>query len=174
MMLFTCRGRPVSLPRWCQTHPGQTPRSAPLLHFLGATILPLLVSVTIFAQSASRGTNAPADKQIAARTEAQLQKTLRASPQSFAANHNLGEFYIQQGRLAAAIPYLEKAQQTDPKHYANSYDLALAYVLTGDTTKARAQIQQALQLSNTAELHALLGEVEEKAGDVAAAATAYH
>src|SRR5262245_17794178 len=174
MMLFTRRGRPVCLPRWRQTHPRQTHRSAPMLHFLGAPILLLLVSVTIFAQSVSRGTNAPADKQIAARPEAQLQKALRASPQSFAANHNLGEFYIQQGRLAAAIPYLEKAQQADPKHYANSYDLALAYVLTGDATKARAQIQQALRLSDTPELHTLLGEVEEKNGDVAAAATAYH
>jgi tetratricopeptide (TPR) repeat protein len=153
---------------------GRTRGSAPALSFLGAALLPLLVSVTICAQPVSRGTHAPADKRIAARTEAQLQKALRAAPHSFAANHNLGEFYIQQGRLAAAIPYLEKAQQADPKHYANSYDLALAYVLTGDATKARAQIQRALQLSNTAELHALLGEVEEKAGDVAAAAAAYH
>ena len=173
-MLFTRRGRPLCLPRMSLTPLGQTHRSAPTLSFLGAAILPLFVSVTIFAQTVSRGTNAPADKQIAARTEAQLQKALRASPHGFAANHDLGEFYIQQGRLAAAIPYLEKAQQADPKHYANSYDLALAYVLTGDATKARAQIQQALRLSNTAELHALLGEVEEKDGDVAAAAAAYH
>src|SRR5262249_57328614 len=117
---------------------GRTRGSTLTLSFLGATILLLFVSVTIFAHPVSRGTNAPADRQIAARTEAQLQKALRASPHSFAANHNLGEFYIQQGRLAAAIPYLEKAQQADPKHYANSYDLALAYVLTGDATKARA------------------------------------
>ncbi len=107
-------------------------------------------------------------------TEAQLKKAQLAAPRSFVANHNLGEFYIRQGRLLLAIPYLEKAQQADPKHYANRYDLALAYVLTGNEAKARAQIKQTLAIKETAELHALLGEVEEKAGDVPAAAAAYH
>src|SRR5262249_58228850 len=50
----------------------------------------------------------------------------------------------------------------------------LASVVRGDARKARAKIKQACRLSNTAELRALLGEVEEKAGDVAAAAAAYH
>jgi tetratricopeptide (TPR) repeat protein len=50
----------------------------------------------------------------------------------------------------------------------------LAYFLTGDAAKARAQITATLSLRETAELYALRGEIEEKAGDVHAAAAAYH
>src|SRR5919108_4355834 len=72
-----------------------------------------------------------------ARIERSLKDALHRNPESFDANHNLGEFYVRQGKLAAAIPYLEKAQQLDPKHYANSYDLALAYLQSGDLSRAR-------------------------------------
>ncbi|MBO0800412.1 MAG: tetratricopeptide repeat protein, partial [Blastocatellia bacterium] len=103
-------------------------------------------------------------------TEQALKAELRRHPASFVANHNLGEFYIKQGNLKAAIPYLEKAQQIDPKHYDNSYDLALAYLQTGALPRARAQIQGILKWKETAELHSLLGEVEDKAGNPVAAA----
>ncbi len=120
---------------------------------------------------------AAAQKAIApnpASLEIKLKQALQATPDSFSANYQLGEFYLQQKRLAVAIPYLEKAQTIDAQHYECRHDLALAYLLTGDATKARTQIKATMQLRDAAELHALLGEVEEKAGDVAAAATAYH
>lgn len=107
-------------------------------------------------------------------SERQLKEAARRAPDSFAAQHTLGEFYIRQHNLAAAIPYLARAQQLDPAHYANGYDLALAYVLTNDLNKARAQIAQLLTAHNTADLHNLRGEVEERAGDTTAAAAAYH
>jgi tetratricopeptide (TPR) repeat protein len=50
----------------------------------------------------------------------------------------------------------------------------LAYLLTNDLTSARAQIARMLTAHNTAELHHLLGEVEEQVGDTTAAAAAYH
>src|SRR5262245_59796468 len=84
-----------------------------------------------------------------ARIERSRKDALRRNPESFDANHNLGEFYIKQGKLAAAIPYLEKAQQIDPKHYANSYDLALAYLQSGDLSRARAQIQSIIKWKET-------------------------
>jgi tetratricopeptide (TPR) repeat protein len=133
----------------------------------------LLSNALVIAQSSTRQVPG-ADKKDAAPIEAQLKRAVQQAPESFAANHNLGEFYIQQNNLAAAIPYLVKAQQLDPAHYVNSYDLALAYVLVGEAVKARVQIRQALAIKNTAELHHLLGEVEENAGDVPAAAAAYH
>jgi tetratricopeptide (TPR) repeat protein len=108
-----------------------------------------------------------------ARTERTLKDALRRNPESFDANHNLGEFYIRQGKLAAAIPCLEKAQQIDPKHYVNSYDLALAYFQAGDLSRARAQIQSILKWKETAELHSLLGYVEDKAGNPVAAAESF-
>jgi tetratricopeptide (TPR) repeat protein len=103
-------------------------------------------------------------------TEQALKTELRHNPESFDANHNLGEFYIRKGNLTVAIPYLEKAQQIDPKHYANGYDLALAYFKTGDIAKARAQSLSILKWKETAELHSLLGDVEDKAGNPVAAA----
>jgi Flp pilus assembly protein TadD len=112
--------------------------------------------------------------QATATVEAQLKRAVQTAPESFAAHYQLGGFYLQQKQLAAAIPHLEKAQTLDARHYECRYDLALAYVLTGNAAKARAQITATLSLRETAELYALRGEIEEKAGDVHAAATAYH
>ena len=109
-----------------------------------------------------------------AHLERQLKQAALSQPKDFTAQHQLGEFYLQQKRLTAAIPYLERAQRLDATHYVNAYDLALTYVLTGHTDKARAQIAAILQVRETAELFALRGEVEEKAGDVHAAAAAYY
>jgi tetratricopeptide (TPR) repeat protein len=106
-------------------------------------------------------------------TEEELQVALRRDSESFDANHNLGEFYIRKAKLTAAIPYLEKAQQIDPKNYSNGYDLALAYFQIGDISKARTQIQSILRWKETAELHSLLGDVEDKEGNPVAAAESF-
>jgi tetratricopeptide (TPR) repeat protein len=105
--------------------------------------------------------------------EFKLKQALRLDPNNFELNHNLGEFYIQQEKLAAAIPYLEKAQRIDPSHYVNGYDLALAYLQTQSLAQARRHIQGMLRTKDTAELHNLLGEVEEAAGNSLVAANEY-
>jgi tetratricopeptide (TPR) repeat protein len=131
----------------------------------------VLLLVCLLANSSALGQSSQPNP---AQTEAQLKRAVEEAPEKFAPNHNLGEFYLQQNNLSAAIPYLLKAQQLDPAHYANSYDLALAYLLLGKTTEARVQIRQTLAMAKTAELYQLLGEVEEKAGDVQSAAAAYY
>lgn len=93
-----------------------------------------------------------------------------AQPPAFRADHAAGEALIRQGKLAAAIPYLERAQKADPSHYANSWDLALAYLETGRTAAAKQQIVAMLVRKDTAELHNLLGEAEERAGNPVEAA----
>jgi tetratricopeptide (TPR) repeat protein len=116
----------------------------------------------------------PADAQAeAVAIERRLQHAARVAPGSFEAHHNLAEFYIHQGKLAAAIPHLEKAQAIDPSHYVNGYDLALAYLQTGRLPQAREQIRRLLQAKDNAELHNLLGELEEKAGNLVEAAEEY-
>src|SRR5262249_49191771 len=55
----------------------------------------------------------------------------------------------------------------------NGYDLSLAYLLTGKTPEARQQVQDLLTKKNTAELHNLLGEIQEKSGEFVAAAKEY-
>lgn len=102
-----------------------------------------------------------------------LEEAVRHTPDSFDAHHNLGEFYIQQQQLALAIPHLEKARAIDPSHYVNGYDLALAYLQLDRVPEARQQIEAMLRLKETAELHNLLGSIEEGAGKLTDAAKAY-
>ena len=98
---------------------------------------------------------------------------MELEPQSFDANHNLGEFYVHSAKLATAVPYLEKAQSLDPTSYANGYDLALALVETGELDRARRLLRDMTQRQDSAELRNLLAETEEKRGDYMAAVTEY-
>jgi tetratricopeptide (TPR) repeat protein len=105
--------------------------------------------------------------------EEQFRKAAQLEPENFDANHNLGEVYVRAGKIAEATPFLEKAQRIDPSSYDNGYDLSLAYLLTGNTRDARELIHALLQQKNTAELHNLLAEVEEKDGNFVTAANEF-
>ncbi|MCI0660036.1 MAG: tetratricopeptide repeat protein [Acidobacteria bacterium] len=133
-------------------------------------LIPALLILTFFCDGKSSAAQSETGGSNPARIERTLKDELRRDPESFDANHHLGEFYIKQGKLAAAIPYLEKAQQINPTHYTNSHDLALAYFQAEKFAHARAQIQNILKWKETAELHSLLGDVEAKAGNLVAAA----
>jgi tetratricopeptide (TPR) repeat protein len=104
---------------------------------------------------------------------AQFKKAVELDPRSFDTNHNLGESYVRSGKVADAAPFLEKAQQINPSSYDNGYDLSLAYIQLGRLSDARQLIQNLLKQKNTAELHNLLGEVEEKDGKFVPAANEY-
>jgi predicted Zn-dependent protease len=105
--------------------------------------------------------------------EAQLKKAVALEPQNFDANHNLGELYVQAGKIAEAEPFLAKAQQIDPAAYDNGYDLALAYLQTSQVPDARREVHDLLKLKDTAELHNLLAEIEEKDGQFVVAANEF-
>jgi tetratricopeptide (TPR) repeat protein len=105
--------------------------------------------------------------------EEQFQKALELEPQNYDANHNLGELYVRAGKVAAATPYLEQAQRINPGSYDNGYDLALAYIVTLRLADARQLLQSLMKQKDSAELHNLLGEVEEKDGKFVAAANEY-
>jgi tetratricopeptide (TPR) repeat protein len=105
--------------------------------------------------------------------EEQFKKALELEPQNYDANHNLGELYVRSGKVAAATPYLEQAQRIKPDSYGNGYDLALAYITTLRLADARQLLQNLLKQKDSAELHNLLGEVEETDGKFVAAANEY-
>jgi len=105
--------------------------------------------------------------------EVQFKKAVELEPRNFDANHNLGESYVRAGKIAEAAPFLEQAHRIDPSSYDNGYDLALAYIVTGRLADARQLIHDLLKLKNTAELHNLLGEIEEKDGKFVVAANEY-
>jgi tetratricopeptide (TPR) repeat protein len=105
--------------------------------------------------------------------ETEFKKAVDVDPRNYDTNHNLGEFYIAAGKITEATPYLEKAQKTRPVAYDNGYDLSLAYIETRQLANARQIVHQVLEQKNTAELHNLLGEIEEKDGKFIAAENEY-
>lgn len=105
--------------------------------------------------------------------EVEFKKAFGLAPRTFESNHNLGEFYVQTEKIAQALPYLEAAQRIDPAAYDNGYDLSLALLQTGKTTQAVAVIRALLKHKDTAELHNLLGQIEEKQGNFVAAANEF-
>jgi tetratricopeptide (TPR) repeat protein len=105
--------------------------------------------------------------------EQQFQKAVVLAPRDYDANHNLAEFYARSNEIAKALPFFERAQQTDPTSYDNGYDLSLAYLMAGRTADAQKLIHQITTHKDTAELHNLLGQVEEKGGNFVAAANEF-
>jgi len=109
----------------------------------------------------------------AAEVERELQTALRAHPDSFEANHQLGEFYLSVDNFEKGIPYFDKAQRLNPEDYVNGYDLAVAYLETKKSGPARSLLQDMLRRKDTAELHNLLGEADEALGDPISALKEY-
>jgi tetratricopeptide (TPR) repeat protein len=109
----------------------------------------------------------------AATVEKQLVEAVRREPSSFDAHRKLAAFYLQQGKLASALPHLERARAIDPANYDNTYDLALALLQSGKPDAARAHVKSLLNAKDSAELHNLLGNVEEREGNLVAAAEEY-
>jgi len=139
--------------------------------------MPLLVGAVLCSSQGPIQAGATSDKKDTSsksrqldEVEGRLKQAVKLHPGSFEANHQLGEFYANAGKPLAGIPYFEKAQSIHPSHYINGYDLSLAYLETNNLTKARQQINRMIQRQDTAELHNLLGETEEKAGDSVKAA----
>jgi tetratricopeptide (TPR) repeat protein len=105
--------------------------------------------------------------------ELQFKKAVALEPNSYDANHDLGELYVRANKISVAIPCLERAHRANPSAYDNGYDLALAYLFANRLPDARNLIQSLLKLRDTAELHDLLAEVEEKSGNFIAAANEF-
>lgn len=106
-------------------------------------------------------------------SENELRAALVRMPGGFDANRRLGEFYFLSGKYREALPLFEAAYQIDPANFANGYDLALVYRANGDFAKARAHTQKMLTQADRAELHALLGNLNEQLGDSLTAVREY-
>lgn len=102
-----------------------------------------------------------------------LKQQAEQQPTSYEANHRAGEFYIQQKKFADAAMYLQRAYHLNKADYGNAYDLALAQLEAGDWAGSRHLIQELLKQQDRAELHNLLGEVEERSGNFRGAVGQY-
>ena len=139
--------------------------------------------------NASRGTSESLEKGIAvlgaestassrprvltAATEQALHEKAEREPGNFEANHTLGQLLLEDGRPREAVSYLERATHLNPGNYENSYQLALAYAGAADYERARQTIQSLLAAHDRAELHHLLGSLDEKLNDPLAAVREY-
>jgi tetratricopeptide (TPR) repeat protein len=94
-------------------------------------------------------------------------------PDSAVANHLAGEYYLKDANIAAAIPYLEKSHALDPANYVDGYDLALAYLQNKLTDKSRQIVSEMIKQGDKAELHNLLGDINEVDGRLDDAAREY-
>jgi tetratricopeptide (TPR) repeat protein len=129
----------------------------------------VLTTPTRADTAAAQSPPKPDPSQIAA-VKRRLTEAVRADPSSFNAHHALAVFYLQQGDVKAAIPHLRRAHAIDPAHYDNSYNFALALLQLGSADEARGIVTRLLNVKETGELHNLLGDVEELAGNLTAAA----
>jgi tetratricopeptide (TPR) repeat protein len=100
-----------------------------------------------------------------AAAEESLRKTTENDPGNFDANLRLGKLLADDGKAREALPYLERASQLNPGDYETAYELALAYARAGQYERARTLLaRQNKSAEEHAELHRLLGDVEEKLG----------
>jgi tetratricopeptide (TPR) repeat protein len=106
---------------------------------------------------------------VKASSDAGREKSLRElavrQPDDFNANHQLGQLLIASGKAREAIPFLERAAAKEPANRENAYDLALANAQAGNYAIARDEAAKLLATHDRADLHHLLGDVEEKLGN---------
>jgi tetratricopeptide (TPR) repeat protein len=142
-------------------------------------LLPLVLVVALMGaapaerQSAGAAPARSRESQDRTEVERQLQEEVRRQPDDFQARHRLAGFYLQQGKVPAAIPHLQRAQQIDPSQYSVGYDLAVALIEVNRLDDARAQVRRLMKLKDAGEVQNLLGDLEERAGNLVAAAEAY-
>ncbi len=115
----------------------------------------------------------PAGDHETSEREGRLRAAVGASPQSYEANHQLGEFYLSQGRYSEAVPLLQSASTIDAANDDNAYGLAQAYEETGKVAEARALVAKMLAVQDNAELRRLSGDLDERTGDPLAAVHDY-
>jgi tetratricopeptide (TPR) repeat protein len=108
---------------------------------------------------------APEFHVAAATREKLLRERVERTPRNFKANHLLGKVLDENGKARDAILYLERARELKASDYENSYELALAYAHAGHYEQARDRAKALAKRQDTAELHHLLGDVQEKLGN---------
>jgi tetratricopeptide (TPR) repeat protein len=94
--------------------------------------------------------------------ESSLREAVKRAPESFEANQQLGLLLARAGHSKEAVPYLERSNQSRPEDYETAYTLAQAYLDAADYEHAAATARSLLAKHDTAAVHHLLGDVEER------------
>jgi tetratricopeptide (TPR) repeat protein len=127
-----------------------------------------LTKQTLTLKSGLAGGASPAE--LTPTREKELVAAQARDPQSFEANRQLGEFCLASKHYGDAIPALEAAYHINPQNSANAYDLALAYMGSGELARAR---RLAGTLPANGPVLRLLADLDEQAGNSLAAENEY-
>jgi tetratricopeptide (TPR) repeat protein len=130
----------------------------------------LVILLAVVSAAASSTAQSRASQADSAALERKLSESVKQNPDSFEARHRLAVFYLREGHVKQALPQLERAAAINPASYEVGYDLARALLETGRLDAARAQVKGWLAKKDNGELHNLLGDIEERAGNLIVAA----
>ncbi|PYX52061.1 MAG: hypothetical protein DMG79_01710 [Acidobacteria bacterium] len=117
---------------------------------------------TLAKETVSLGKAPPSSAPVANQSEKSLRESVERTPNNFESNHRLGKALVADGKAAEAIPYLERAGELKPDDYENTYELALANAHAGNCARSRESVRALLAHHDSADLHHLLAEDEEK------------
>jgi tetratricopeptide (TPR) repeat protein len=79
--------------------------------------------------------------------EVTFRRVLEANPQNAAARHNLGVLLLKSGRVDEGIEQERKALRALPKYMLAMHNLALAYLMKKDVTRARFWLREAMDIA---------------------------
>ena len=102
-----------------------------------------------------------------------FEKQLNSIPATTTPIITLVKFTSLQESSPTPCLILRRRKKINSSAYDNGYDLALAYAKTGKLNEGRTVVQDLLKQKDTAELHNVLAEIEEKDGKFVAAENQY-
>ena len=94
--------------------------------------------------------------------EKSLYDALERDPANFEASYKLGIRLANAGKYREAVPHLEHAHKIKPDDNESAYQLANVYAQLGEYDRASATARTVLGRQEKAEVHHLLGDIEEK------------
>jgi tetratricopeptide (TPR) repeat protein len=109
-----------------------------------------------------------------AASERDLLQAVQRDPNNLQVVGSLGEYYFHLQQWPQCVHWLTRAYQLSSGDAAVGYDLAFAEKEAGDLEAAQHQVEQLLNKSDTAKLHSLLAEVDDRRGAYVDAAKEYH
>ncbi|HST11111.1 MAG TPA: carboxypeptidase regulatory-like domain-containing protein, partial [Terriglobales bacterium] len=106
--------------------------------------------------------NQPTASAFSVESEASLRATLAHDPGNFDANRRVGTMLAATGKPAEALPFLEQAHELQRNDPVSVRELAMAYAAVGKNQQARTTAETALAQQDSADLHHMLAELDEK------------
>lgn len=116
---------------------------------------------------------AKTDTAVTSGSERALRDAAVRAPGSFEANFHAGSALLAAGHPQDAILFLQQAHQLQPLDYENEYALARAFAATGQWQASRTIASRLIQQGDRADLHNLLGNLEEQSGNSLQSAREY-